>query len=48
MSRGVHSVIVGRDWNSKNSFKVYVLSVSTVIHAGKFVELPATPDFIST
>ena len=42
MSRGVHGVLVGRDWNSKNSFKVYVLSTSTVIHTDKFVELPAT------
>ena len=47
MSRGVHSVIVGRDWNSKISFKVYVLSTSTVIHTDKFVELPAAQDFIA-
>ena len=47
MSRGVHSVIVGRDLNSKNSFKVYMLSTSTVIHTDKFVELPATQDFIT-
>ena len=47
MSRGVHSVIVGHDLNSKNSFKVYMLSTSTVIHTDKFVELPATQDFIT-